>query len=60
LHRATFEGELKVTYTLLEHGMDVETENDRGKTAFQLASERGHVKIISLLLEHQAKHEGKL
>jgi ankyrin repeat protein len=52
-------GKLEVTHTLLKHGVDVEVENDKGKTSFQLASERGHVEITSLLSEHHAKHEGK-
>jgi ankyrin repeat protein len=59
LHRATFEGKLEVARTLLKHGTDVEAEDDKGMTAFQLASEVGHVKIMSLLSGHHAKHEGK-
>jgi ankyrin repeat protein len=41
---------------LLEHGADVEAEDRKGRTAFQLALEKGRGKIMKLLSEHGAKH----
>jgi ankyrin repeat protein len=40
---------------LLEHGANVETEDKKGKTSFQIASVKGYDHIVELLSDHGAK-----
>jgi ankyrin repeat protein len=40
---------------LLEHGADVETKTNSGKTALQFAANVGHREIVELLREYGAK-----
>jgi ankyrin repeat protein len=40
---------------LLENGADVDVEDDKGLTAFQIASANGHDEIAQLLLDHRAR-----
>ena len=40
---------------LLEHGANVEAKDDVGRTAFQVASAKGHEEVAKLLSEHGAK-----
>jgi Ankyrin repeats (3 copies) len=54
LHLAAHFGRLEVVHVLLEHGADVGTEDGSGRTALQLASDKGHHEIMKLLSEHRA------
>jgi ankyrin repeat protein len=40
---------------LLELGADVEAKSNGGKTALQVAANKGHDKVVELLREHGAK-----
>jgi ankyrin repeat protein len=40
---------------LLEHGADVEAMGTDGKTALQVAADRGHDEVVKFLREHGAK-----
>jgi ankyrin repeat protein len=44
----------KVARMLLEHGADVNARNKRGLTPFDLASQRGRVGIINVLVQYGA------
>ena len=54
LHIAAEYGRVEVVHVLLQHGADVDTEDGSGRTALQLASDRGHHEIMKLLSEHRA------
>ena len=45
----------EVVRVLLEHGANVDAEDDEGRTPFQIASARRGDKTMKLLLEHGAK-----
>lgn len=44
----------QLTLVMLEHGLNVDLQNDHGETAFILASSTGATKATELLLEHGA------
>ena len=52
LHRSSYWGELEVVRLLLERGMDVDAEDDKGRTAYQIALKEGHDEIAQLLSGH--------
>ncbi len=52
LHMAAFCGNGKVTRMLLERGVTVECENERGYTPLQIAAACGNAGTVSALLEH--------
>ena len=54
LHIAANYGRVEVVHVLLQHGADVCMEDGGGRTALQLASDRGHHEIMKLLSEHRA------
>ena len=45
----------EVVCVLLEHGANVGAEDSKGKSPFQIASEKGYDEIMKLLSEHGAK-----
>jgi ankyrin repeat protein len=49
LHEAAKSGSAEVVRLLLEHGADRALKNGDGKTALELATERGHVELAELL-----------
>ena len=49
LHLAAQYGRVEVVPVLLQHGANVGMKNNRGRTALQVASDRGHDGIIRLL-----------
>ena len=51
LHHAVFKGGFHIVDFLLKHGADPRARTDQGKTPFQLASERDHLRIMRLLSE---------
>jgi ankyrin repeat protein len=55
LHEASYYGALEVARLLLSHSADVEAKRNDGKTALQVAADRGHDKVVELLREHGAK-----
>ncbi|KAI0000824.1 hypothetical protein BJV74DRAFT_820886 [Russula compacta] len=59
LHRASEYGDHRLVNLLLGHGASVHAENGKGRTAFQVASERGRGEITKLLSEHHGT-KGKL
>jgi ankyrin repeat protein len=52
---ATHCGTVEVVRVLLEQGANVGEEDDKGRTSFQLASEKGEKEIMKLLSEHGIK-----
>jgi len=44
-----------VTHMLLEHGANVEAEDKKGRTSFQIASVKGYSDIVELLSDRGAK-----
>ena len=46
---------MEVARLLLEHVADVEAEDDKGRTAFHIASSEGRHDIARLLSEHSGK-----
>jgi hypothetical protein len=55
LHEASHWGAVEVARILLEHGADIQAEDDKGKTPLRVAEEQKHNKLINLLLEYGAK-----
>ena len=56
LYYASYYGALEAVRVLLEHDADVEVKhNNTGKTALQIAAEKGHDEVVKLLREHGAK-----
>ena len=49
LHIAAQQGRVEVVYVLLQNGANVSMKDDRGRTALQMASDRGHVDVMKLL-----------
>jgi ankyrin repeat protein len=46
---------LEVARLLVEHGANVDAKDDKGRTAFQVASEYRHHDIVKLLSDHESK-----
>ena len=59
LYYAAQQGNKKAVKLLLAHGADinVRVRQDQGKTALQVATERGHKEIADLLREHGAREQ---
>jgi ankyrin repeat protein len=55
LHLASEWPTVEVARLLLKYGADVEAEDDYGRTAFQVASERGYDELAKLLSAHGTK-----
>ena len=56
LHKATFDQEkTAIVDLLLQSGIDVEAKNISGKTALNLAEEKGHREIVRVIKKHQSK-----
>ena len=53
IHEASEKGFTDVVRLLCSKGADTSVTNHEGKTALQLANERGHTEIVKLLEEHQ-------
>jgi ankyrin repeat protein len=51
LHVAARYNNLEIVRVLLAAGADVHAKNDAGKTAAEVAAEKGHAKLVSLLSE---------
>jgi ankyrin repeat protein len=49
LHAAAQNGNIELLITLLERGARVDIKNDTGKTAADLASEKGYYEIAEIL-----------
>ena len=58
LHLAASREEVEVGRILLAHGADVEAKDDYGRTAFDVASERGCDEIMKLLSERDGQSHG--
>jgi ankyrin repeat protein len=54
LHLASFERSLEGARLLLRYGVNVDEKDEKGRTPFQVASERGYDEITKLLVEHGA------
>ena len=52
LHLALINGDLDMVRLLVDHGADVYAEDGMGRTAFQVASERGYYDIAKFLSDH--------
>ena len=55
LHRASRSGRIEIARLLVEHGANVEAQDDRGKTPLDVATEEQHDEILKLLSEHRAR-----
>src|SRR5690606_16690662 len=55
LHQAAYLGRLEAAQLLLESGAQVERRTYDGKSALDLAQERGHEQLVSLLLNYRAQ-----
>ena len=55
LHIAAHQRRVEVVHVLLQNGANVRMKDDRGRTALQVASDRGHVEVMKLLSEHRAQ-----
>ena len=51
-------GRVEVVHVLLQHGVNVGTKDSRGKTALQVASEKGNDEIMKLLSEDSEHRAG--
>jgi ankyrin repeat protein len=58
LHVASRGGHADIAKLLLEHGADVEVQDDLKCTPLRLASQAGHVEVARVLLEYGADIEG--
>ncbi|KAJ7759528.1 ankyrin repeat-containing domain protein [Mycena metata] len=54
---ASQNGHLDVVKFLIEHGADVNAENENGYTSLYLASQNGHLDIVKFLVENNANIE---
>jgi ankyrin repeat protein len=57
LHFALTGGSLEVVRLLLEHGADVDIQDEEDQTPYQVAESFGLTEIAKLLSEHVAKKE---
>jgi ankyrin repeat protein len=55
LHEAAANNQLEVVWLLLDRGADLALTNGEGKTALDLATERGHAAVVELLREAQMR-----
>jgi len=55
LHRAAFAGHKEMVELLIARGADANIRDYRGRTALDLAEQRGHTEIAELLRKHGAK-----
>ncbi|KAH9017588.1 hypothetical protein EDB84DRAFT_1566768 [Lactarius hengduanensis] len=58
LHKALRREHLVVAQLRLEHGADVNSQNNKGESLLHLASLRGQLKIVRWLLENDASIDG--
>jgi len=54
IHEAVEKGRAAVVSLLCSRGADVSARNDAGKTALDLAVERGHSEVVRILQEHES------
>src|SRR5258708_22890506 len=59
LHVASNQGDVELVQVLLEHGADIEAQDDYGSTPIHLASFFGEVELVQVLLEHGAEIEAR-
>jgi ankyrin repeat protein len=55
LHFAAFNGYFQVAEVSLVHGVDPQIRNEKGETAFDEASERGHLELAQLPSGHAGR-----
>jgi Ankyrin repeats (3 copies)/Ankyrin repeats (many copies) len=55
LHRASRSGRIEIARLLVEHGANVEVQDDRGKTPLDVATKEQHDEIVKFLSEHRAR-----
>ena len=55
LHRESQSGRVEIARLLVEHGADVEVQDDLGRTPLDVATNEQHDEIIKLLLEHRVE-----
>jgi ankyrin repeat protein len=48
-------GHLELIKFIVANGVPIDTQNNTGKTAFHMASEKGHAEVAMWLLENGAK-----
>ena len=55
LHRAATRGHANIVEILLARGADTNAKDHRGRTALDLAEDRGRTEVANLLRQHGAK-----
>jgi ankyrin repeat protein len=55
LLRALKEGHPEAARLLVEHGANIDAEDDEGRTAFHVASEKGYHETAKFLSDHGSK-----
>ncbi|KAH7349198.1 kinase-like domain-containing protein, partial [Pyrenochaeta sp. MPI-SDFR-AT-0127] len=54
LHRAAMNDHKIVARLLIEHGADINADNDHGRTPLHLAAKGGHNELVQLLIQNRA------
>jgi ankyrin repeat protein len=54
LHEAANQGNREMAECLLRHGADPAAGNDEGKTAIEIANERGHTELAQMFSRKRA------
>ena len=55
LHHASDYGHLEVARILVEHGANIDAEDNEGRTAFQVSLDEGYHDIAKFLSDHDSK-----
>ena len=55
LHRASRSGRIEITGLLVEHGANVEVQDDKGRIPLDVATKEQHDEILKFLSEHRAR-----
>jgi ankyrin repeat protein len=55
LHKAAEEGKVDLVRSFLDKGEDVNSENADSKTALDLATSKGHLDVVRLLIDRRAQ-----
>ena len=52
LRNGAFLGQERLVRSCLSHGIDISAQDDAGQTALHFAAEKGHARVVELLLQH--------
>ncbi|TRM57323.1 ankyrin repeat-containing domain protein, partial [Schizophyllum amplum] len=54
LHRAAEDGHLELARLLVDHGADIEAQEEEGRTPLHLTAEGGHCEVARFLIDKGA------